>query len=284
MQIVKTKTELGRILDGHRKSSETIGFVPTMGALHAGHLSLIAASKKVCSITVCSIFVNPTQFNDKSDLEKYPRMPEKDAEMLEKAGCDILFMPEVSEIYPKTDTRKFDFGYIDTVLEAAVRPGHFNGVAQVVSILFDMVKPDKAFFGQKDYQQVMIIRELIKQLKLKIEIVGCPILRDADGLAMSSRNLRLSKEERTAAALIPKVMLGAMQLKESGRNMGQIYAYVEKKLDPNPIYNLDYFAICEADTLKEVSSFEPGKAYIALIACFVGNIRLIDNLSLNSLS
>jgi pantoate--beta-alanine ligase len=281
MQIVKTKTELALILEKHRKSGETIGFVPTMGALHEGHLSLIQASKRACKITVCSIFVNPTQFNDISDLEKYPRTPEKDSEMLEKAGCDLLFMPEVNEIYPEKDTRKFDFGYLDEVLEGAHRPGHFNGVAQVVSKLFDMVKPDKAFFGIKDYQQVLIIKDLVRQLKLNIEIVECPILRESDGLAMSSRNTRLDPSERKAAATIPAVMLDALQLKGSGRSVDQIYRFVEKKLDPNPIFNLDYFAICEADTLKEVSKIEPGKPYVALIACFVGKIRLIDNIALN---
>jgi pantoate--beta-alanine ligase len=278
MKIVKTKRELVGILKEYRDRGLSIGFVPTMGALHAGHLSLIGYSKKATAITVCSIFVNPTQFNDKIDLEKYPRMPEKDISMLKKVGCDVLFMPETKdEVYPENYAKTFHFGHLDTILEGAHRPGHFNGVAQVVSLLFEIVGPDKAFFGLKDYQQVMIIKELVGQLQLKVEVVACPILREEDGLAMSSRNMLLTKEERMAATLIPRLLEEAKRLKEQGRTVTQIKAMVSSELSKNSIYKLDYFSICKADTLEETLNFESGLNYIALVACFVGKIRLIDN-------
>lgn len=281
MIIVRTKTELGTILDEYRKKGSVIGFVPTMGALHKGHVSLIENSLKSTDITVSSIFVNPTQFNDKADLERYPRVIEKDAQMLEKAGCHVLFLPEVKEIYPKEDTRVFNFGFLDTILEGGHRKGHFNGVAQVVSILFDIVKPNKAFFGTKDYQQLLIIKELTKQFKLNIEIVPCPTFREADGLAMSSRNILLSAEERTAASLIPALMQEAKNLKNAGKQVNELKQFVSEKLAQNPIYKLEYYDICEAETLKPVTSLNSSVISISLIACFVGKIRLIDNLALD---
>ena len=281
MIITGSKTELGKILEKQRENGNIIGFVPTMGALHEGHISLIQNSLKCADITVCSIFVNPTQFNDSGDLARYPRMPEKDAQMLEKAGCDILFLPEVSEIYPQKDNRVFNFGHLDTILEAAHRPGHFNGVAQVVSILFDIVKPHKAFFGAKDYQQVMIIKALTKQLKLNIEVIACPTLREPDGLAMSSRNMLLSADERKAASLIPVLMQEAKTLKNEGKSIGEIKEYVNKKLSSNPIYKVDYFEICNAETLSPLISLNNTTKSISLIAVFVGKIRLIDNLALD---
>lgn len=281
MIIVGTKTELGKILDKQREKGKKIGFVPTMGALHDGHISLLQYSLQSTDITVCSIFVNPTQFNDAGDLARYPRMPEKDAQMLEKAGCDILFLPEVTEIYPEKDNRLFNFDHLDTILEAAHRPGHFNGVAQVVSILFDIVRPDKAFFGSKDYQQVMIIKELTKQLKLNIEVIACPTLREPDGLAMSSRNMLLNTEERKAAGLIPLIMQEAKKLKNSGKTIEDIKQFVSGKLSTNPLYKLDYFEICNADNLIPLSSLNNSVKSISLIACYVGKIRLIDNLALD---
>ena len=281
MIIVSSKIELGKILDQYRQKGKIIGFVPTMGALHQGHISLIETSLKNTDITVASIFVNPTQFNDKADLERYPRNLEKDAQMLEKAGCHVLFTPEVTEIYPEKDTRVFNFGNLDLVLEGAHRKGHFNGVAQVVSILFDIVKPDKAFFGSKDYQQLLIIKELTKQLKLNIEVVACPTLRESDGLAMSSRNMLLSAEERKAASLIPAIMQEAKQLKKAGKTLDQIKQFVSEKLASNPLYNLDYYEVCDAKTLVPVTSLNNPVISISLIACFVGKIRLIDNLALD---
>lgn len=281
MIITQTRTELAEFLRKEREKGKKIGFIPTMGALHEGHLSLIEASLKNTDITVCSIFVNPTQFNDSKDLERYPRMPEKDALMLEKAGCHVLFMPSVDEVYPKKDTRQFNFGILDTVLEGAKRPGHFNGVAQVVSILFDIVQPDKAFFGSKDYQQVMVIKDLTRQLKLNTEIIPCPTLREPDGLAMSSRNMLLSPEERRAAGLIPKLMQEAKALKVQGSSIEEIKKFVTQKLAADPIYKLDYYEICNADTLEPLIKLNNSVKSVSLIAVFVGKIRLIDNLALD---
>ncbi len=281
MIIKRNKAELAEILEKERQKGKKIGFVPTMGALHEGHLSLIQASLQNSDITVCSIFVNPTQFNDPKDLERYPKMPEKDAQMLEKAGCHILFLPEVAEIYPEKDTRVFKFGILDEILDGARRPGHFNGVAQVVSILFDIVKPDKAFFGSKDYQQVMVIKELVKQLKLDIEVVACPTLREPDGLAMSSRNMLLDPEERKAASLIPLIMQDAKRLKYEGKSIQEIKDFVNEKLSHNKLYRLDYYEICNASDLSPLNSLNNSVRSISLIAVFVGKIRLIDNLALD---
>lgn len=281
MIIVRNKAELLPILEKQRENGKIIGFVPTMGALHAGHISLIESSLKQSDFTVCSIFVNPTQFNDKADLERYPRMPEKDAAMLEKAGCHMLYMPEVMDIYPETDTRVFDFGHLDKVLEGAHRAGHFNGVGQVVSRLFDIVKPQKAFFGLKDYQQVAIIKKLCEILNYKIEIIACPILRESDGLAMSSRNMLLNEEERKAASLIPQLMQEAQTRLKNAEPIESVKQYVLEKLSHNPIYKPDYFDVCDANTLLPLNSLIIKGPSIILIACFVGKIRLIDNLVIN---
>lgn len=280
MLIFDTKSALNAHLESIKSQNIQIGFVPTMGALHPGHTSLIDLSKKRGLYTVCSIFVNPTQFNDQNDLKNYPRTPEKDLEMLKLAGCDAVFMPSVSEIYPKEDIRKFDFGHLDTILEGAHRPGHFLGVAKVVSILFEIVKPHIAFFGSKDYQQVMVIKELVKQLHLPIEIVPCPIIRESDGLAMSSRNMRLNKEEREAAKLIPALLEEAKRMKLAGNSLEDIKLMVQNKLKTNTLYKLDYFEICDPNNLNLLNEVKPNTNSIALTACFVGQIRLIDNLPL----
>ena len=257
-----------------------IGFVPTMGALHKGHISLIEQSKNTCDVTICSIFVNPNQFNDKADLARYPRTPEADIKMLEDAGCDILFMPSVDEIYPKTDTRVFDFGAVDKVLDGAHRPGHFNGVGQVVSRLFEIVKPDKAFFGLKDYQQVLVIKKMVEQLNLKVEIVACDILREPDGLAMSSRNTLLSVEERKAASLIPKIMQEAKTLSKT-MPLAEVKAKLLAEVSTNPLLKADYIEFCDTNTLQSVSEIKPNQKIICLAAIFSGKIRLIDNLFIN---
>lgn len=279
--LIYTKiADLRAFVKGIKSSSQSVGFVPTMGALHNGHISLIEASKKACNVTICSVFVNPTQFNDKADLERYPRMPEKDAEFLRMANCDVLFLPSVEEIYPTKDETTFDFGFLDKTLDGKHRPGHFNGVAQVVKRLFEIVTPDKAFFGEKDYQQVMIIKALVKQMGSSIEIVSCPILREADGLAMSSRNTLLTSEEREIASHIPKLMLEAKKItKEKGTAAAKLY--IEEETKKVSIMKLDYFEICNAETLEEISDINSAKKTIALIALFVGKIRLIDNLQLN---
>lgn len=281
MIIIRNNRDLEQYLNNIRQSAKTIGFVPTMGALHAGHISLIKQSLQQSDITVCSIFVNPTQFNDKADLERYPRMPEKDAKMLEEAGCNVLFLPDITEIYPEEDKRQFDFGTIDKVLEGAHRPGHFNGVGQVVSRLFELVKPNKAFFGLKDYQQLQIIKKLTSILKLDIEIVPCEIMREPDGLAMSSRNMLLSTEERKVATLIPQLLVEAKQNLLNGQSVNQVKEAALKKLNANPIYKPEYIEVCDAENLTSIDSLNNTCKSIILIACFVGKIRLIDNLVIN---
>lgn len=264
-----------------RAKNKTIGFVPTMGALHDGHVSLIRQSKKDCDYTICSIFVNPTQFNDKSDLERYPRMPQKDISLLESAYCDALFMPSVAEMYPEgTKKETFDFGYLDNILEGVHRPGHFNGVAQIVKRFFEIVSPDKAFFGSKDYQQVMIVKALAKQMNSGIEIVSCPIRREPDGLAMSSRNALLNPEERILAKKIPEWMIEANTLIKQ-KNIEEAKDFIKEQVASHSLMKLDYYEVCEADTLKPVDKLENKKNYVAVIACFVGRIRLIDNLPVN---
>lgn len=275
MRIVYTKHDLERELNEVKSNHQTIGFVPTMGALHQGHVSLIQHSKQNTDYTVCSIFVNPTQFNDKNDLARYPRTPEADIQILEEAGCDLLFMPSVDEIYPKEDTRRFDFGYLDKILDGAHRPGHFNGVGQVVSIFFDLIQPTQAFFGQKDYQQVMIIKKLVEILKFNIEIVPCPILREPDGLAMSSRNILLNTEERHVASMIPKLMLKAKDLYHL-KGIDAAKEYIYKEVSLIPIMKMDYFVVCDQKTLEELN--DNSENAIGLIAVFVDKIRLIDNL------
>lgn len=274
-KIAELKTFLRQI----KNLNQSVGFVPTMGALHNGHISLIEASKKACNITICSIFVNPTQFNDKKDLERYPRMPEKDAQFLESAGCNVLFLPSVEEIYPEKDDSSYDFGFLDKTLEGKHRPGHFNGVAQVVKRLLNIVEPDKAFFGEKDYQQVMIVKALVKQIGAKTEIIVCPILREQSGLAMSSRNELLSVDERDTASLIPKLMQEAKKI-ALDKGIAAAKQFIKQETDKVAIMKLEYFEICDAETLEEILNLNSEKTAIALIAVFVGKIRLIDNLKI----
>ena len=212
MKVVYTKEELTDFIGSYKKEGKTIGFVPTMGALHEGHLSLVTQCKKNSDVAVVSVFVNPTQFNDPEDLKRYPRTPEKDCVLLETAGCDIAFLPSVEEIYPEKDTRKFDFGYLESIMEGAKRPGHFNGVGQVVSRLFDIVQPDRAFFGMKDFQQVAIIKNMVRQLNYTLEIIPCPIVREESGLALSSRNALLDKEHKENAPHIYATLKKAREL------------------------------------------------------------------------
>lgn len=280
MLVIHKISKIEQLIAEQRQIGKTIGFVPTMGALHQGHISLIELSKQQTTFTVCSIFVNPTQFNNNADLTHYPRTPEADIKLLEAAGCDVLYMPEVSDVYPENDTRKFDFGYLDNILEGATRPGHFNGVGQVVSILLEGVKPDKAYFGSKDYQQVMVVKSLVKQLNLHVDIIPCPILREPDGLAMSSRNVRLNEQERLEAAAIPEMMkLGNQILKLYG--IAETKKYIISVVATIPNMKLDYYEVCDAETLEAISEIKPNQKAISLIAVFVGNIRLIDNWMVN---
>lgn len=213
MKLVHTIQELRAELDIQRKAGKKIGLVPTMGALHEGHASLVRRAVAENEVVVVSDFVNPTQFNDKNDLLKYPRTLEADCELLEKEGAAYVFAPSVEEVYPEPDTRQFSYAPLDTVMEGKYRPGHFNGVCQIVSKLFMMVEPDKAYFGEKDFQQLAIIREMVKQMNFPLEIVGCPIVREADGLALSSRNARLSEEERQQALNISKTLFASKDRK-----------------------------------------------------------------------
>ena len=276
MQIQTTIAGLRQELDSR---GGTVGFVPTMGALHAGHLSLVERCRRECDTVVVSVFVNPTQFNDPNDLLKYPRTPESDCALLEKAGTDIVFMPSVEEIYPEKDMRQFGFGALEQVMEGEHRPGHFNGVAQVVSRLFDIVKPDKAYFGEKDYQQLAIICRMVGQLALPVEITGCPIERDTDGLALSSRNVRLNPAQRKAAPLIYKT------LKDTAGKAGvipvkELIRWATEAIDANPQLKTEYFTIADAETLQPVESWdEPGKKR-AFAAVWAGDVRLIDNIEL----
>lgn len=280
MLIFKRIADLTAHLSEVRNNNLTIGFVPTMGALHQGHLSLIETSLNDGHYTVCSIFVNPAQFNDSSDLAKYPRTVEKDTEMLQNACCNVLFLPEVSEIYPGEDRRVFHFGHLDEILEAKFRPGHFNGVAKVVSILLNIVEPHTAYFGSKDYQQLLIVKELVKQLNLPVIIKPCAIVREKDGLAMSSRNMRLSSAEREAAALIPQLLYKAAAMKKECADIAAIKQQVTEALSHNELYKLEYFEICHPDTLLPLERLHSSDKALALIACFIGPVRLIDNLNI----
>ena len=256
-----------------------IGFVPTMGALHAGHRSLVEKARKECQTVVVSVFVNPTQFNDKNDLKHYPRTPEADAAVLEAAGADYVLMPSVEEIYPEPDTRQFDFGEVDKVMEGATRPGHFNGVAQVVSRLFDIVTPAKAYFGEKDFQQIAVIKAMVRQLGLKVEIVECPIIRDEDGLALSSRNTLLTPEHRAAAPHIYEVIKQCAE-KAQELSPAELTAWVTAEVENNPLLKVIYFQAVDALSMQQVQSWEESERVQGCIAVQAGDIRLIDNVKI----
>ena len=258
---------------------KTIGFVPTMGALHQGHISLVERARKECDTVVVSVFVNPTQFNDKNDLKNYPRTPEADAAMLETAGVDFVLFPSVEEIYPEPDTRVFDFGLVDKVMEGATRPGHFNGVAQVVSRLFAIVEPTKAYFGEKDFQQIAVIRAMVAQLGLTLEIVDCPIIRDVDGLARSSRNTLLTPEHRAAAPHIYEVLSAATQKLDS-MTPQQLTEWVISEVENNPLLKVIYFQAVDALSLQQVENWSDSERIQGCIAVQAGQIRLIDNIKL----
>lgn len=277
METITNSEELRRALGSQNRSG--IGFVPTMGALHAGHRSLVERARRECATVVVSVFVNPTQFNDKTDLKNYPRTPEADLRLLEEVGADYVFMPSVEEVYPEPDTRTFDFGMIDKVMEGATRPGHFNGVAQVVSRLFDLVKPAKAYFGEKDFQQIAVIREMVRQLRIPVEIIPCPIVRGEDGLALSSRNTLLDTDHRTAAPYIYKVLKAAVE-KSHQTTPDQLAAWVTAQVESNPLLKVIYFQVVDAATMQQVRTWEESPAIQGCIAVQAGDIRLIDNIKL----
>ena len=278
MEIIKLVADTTAKISQFKKEGKSIGFVPTMGALHDGHLSLAARSVEENDITVVSIFVNPTQFNNPNDLKTYPRCVEEDLEKLSKYNPDLIFIPEVEEIYPEPDTREFNFGHLDRVMEGKNRPGHFNGVAQVVSKLFDIVSPDNAYFGQKDFQQVAVIKQMVKDLKLSVNIVPCPIIREKDGLAMSSRNLLLSDHQRKNASKISETLFKACNL-AAELSVNELKDWVVDEINKNPYLSVEYFEIVDDTYLKQVNSWEENNIKIGCITVQVGKIRLIDNIT-----
>lgn len=279
MIITRNIKEINKVVFNKKTQKKRIGFVPTMGALHDGHLSLIKCSSQENDITVVSIFVNPTQFNNKEDYRNYPRNDEKDLKKLKINSCDIVFIPEVDEMYPDEKSKVFDFQGLDKVMEGKYREGHFNGVAQIVSKLFEIVKPDKAYFGKKDFQQAAIINYLNENYlkSLNIEIVTCDIIREEDGLAMSSRNMLLNKDQRTAASLISKTMISFCN-RYNKYSIKELISKVISEINLNPYLEVEYFHIVDNKTLKKASEIFPGKT-TACIAVYSGEIRLIDNFS-----
>ncbi|MDR1644601.1 MAG: pantoate--beta-alanine ligase [Tannerellaceae bacterium] len=277
MKTVSNIKVLRNYLAEERLQNKHIGFVPTMGALHEGHLSLVKRCLEENDVCVVSIFVNPTQFNDKNDLEAYPRTPEADADLLEAAGCHYLFVPSVEEMYPEPDTRVFDFGNIGRVMEGAHRPGHFNGVAQIVSKLFDAVEARRAYFGEKDFQQIAVVREMARQLGYATEIVACPILREADGLAMSSRNRRLDSKQRRKAPLIAKILKESLRLVPQ-MSVQEVKDFVIDTLNNEPLLCVEYFEIVDGQTLMPVNHWDQTASPTGCIAVFCGQVRLIDNI------
>jgi len=277
MKLVKSVLELKSCLASERQKGKRIGLVPTMGALHAGHLSLVKRCVKDNDICVVSDFVNPTQFNDKHDLATYPRTLDNDAALLEKAHCDYLFAPSVEEMYPEPDTRQFDLGTVQQVMEGARRPGHFNGVCQVVSKLFYIVEPCKAYFGEKDFQQIAVIRAMVKQLNIKVKVVSCPILREADGLALSSRNVRLTPEERQKAPLIARTLKESITF-AAGRTVKEVRDFVVNTINSDPVMRVEYFEIVDGDTMKSINKWFETDYPVGCITVYCGDVRLIDNI------
>ena len=282
MIIFKTIAGLQQYIENQRIAENTIGFVPTMGALHHGHLSLIKTCRQRHTVTVCSIFVNPTQFNDPTDFNKYPVTIEKDCLMLEQEQTDILFLPTVNEMYPfgKVLNKEYDLGKLEAILEGAYRPGHFQGVCQVVERLLTIVKPDEIFIGQKDYQQCLVIKKLVEIMEKPITVNIIPTLREVDGLAMSSRNMRLNAAERQIAPAIYK-QLSVIKEKIKQASIAELKAAAEQQLLNAGFTNVDYVEIAEAGNLKPQESFDPNEKTVALVAAFINEVRLIDNLLLN---
>ncbi|HMV22795.1 MAG TPA: pantoate--beta-alanine ligase [Saprospiraceae bacterium] len=277
MLIIHTVEALQKIIN-EKKSSGLTGFIPTMGALHSGHISLIKQSKSETDYTICSIFVNPTQFNDPNDLKKYPRPVAHDIEILEDANCDVLFLPEVDEIYPNgsSDKKKFDFGQLDKVMEGFFRPGHFDGMAQVVDRLLEILQPDKLFMGQKDFQQLTIVRAMLRLTGRNTELVTGATFREKDGLAKSSRNIRLTSEHRKEATLIYKTLKWAKK-NASSLNFDDISLKAMKKLTRTD-FKPEYFDIVDGITLQKLNSIQDSDYIVACVACWVGEVRLIDNI------
>ena len=277
MKVIHTIKDLQAELSVLKAQDKKVGLVPTMGALHAGHASLVKRSVNENEVTVVSVFVNPTQFNDKNDLVKYPRTLDADCKLLEACGATCAFAPSVEEMYPEPDTRQFSYAPLDTVMEGAFRPGHFNGVCQIVSKLFEAVKPHRAYFGEKDFQQLAIIREMVRQMQFDLEIVGCPIVREEDGLALSSRNARLSAEERENALKISQTLFKSRTFAAT-HTVGETLKFVEDAIAAVPGLRLEYFEIVDGNTLQKVDNWNQTSYVVGCITVFCGDVRLIDNI------
>lgn len=278
MRVVKTISELKSLISGYKQENKTVGLVPTMGALHAGHKSLVDRARKENDIVVVSVFVNPTQFNNKQDLATYPRTEERDCALLEAAGCDLVFMPAVEEVYPEPDNRQFDLGAVAEVMEGAHRPGHFNGVAQIVSKLFSFVEPDRAYFGEKDFQQIAVIRKMVQLEGFKLQIVACPIKREDDGLALSSRNVRLTAEQRQLAPNIYRVLKESCNFAKS-HTVAETEKFVVDSLNAQPQMEVEYYSIVDALTMQPVSDWADADSITGCITVYCGEVRLIDNIA-----
>lgn len=277
MKLIQTIKELRTELESLRNAGKSIGLVPTMGALHAGHASLVKRAVAENDVVVVSVFVNPTQFNDQNDLLKYPRTLEADSALLETCGASIVFAPSVEEIYPEQDTRQFSYAPLDTVMEGKFRPGHFNGVCQIVSKLFLMVEPTRAYFGEKDFQQLAIIREMVRKYPFNLQIVGCPIVREEDGLALSSRNTRLSSEQRKQALQISATLFASVEFSKN-HSLAETKAFVENKIAEAEGLRLEYFEVVDGNTLQPVAQWEDTDYIVGCITVFCGEVRLIDNI------
>jgi pantoate--beta-alanine ligase len=281
MQVFNEIAPLKAFLRDQKHAGRTIGLVPTMGALHEGHLALVQASKAENDLTVATIFVNPTQFNNPADLEKYPRTLDKDRILLEKVECDILFSPEPHAMYEAETLVRFDFGHLDKVMEGRFRPGHFSGVALVVSKLFNITEPDRAYFGQKDWQQFVIISQLARELKFNLELVSIPTFREADGLAMSSRNARLKGKQRDSAPAFFQALQFAKKALKAGRSFEAVSAEVRRQVEMTDDITLEYFEIADSENLNLIDDVKAANRPIMCIAGFVGEVRLIDNMFLD---
>lgn len=277
MTIIETIASLNDSLQTYRDQGKTIGLVPTMGALHDGHGALVRRCVAENDVTVVSLFVNPTQFNNPDDLLHYPRTPEEDNRLLEAMNVDIVFAPTVDEMYPEPDKRVFEFGVLSEVMEGAFRPGHFNGVAQVVSKLFQFVRPNVAYFGEKDFQQLAIVKEMVKQLQLPLEVIGVATVREPNGLAMSSRNQRLSAEEKEHAASIYRVLKESASFADS-RQPSQLSSWVTENINNVPGLRVEYFMIVDANSLQPITSWQDTDHVVGCIAVYCGSVRLIDNI------
>lgn len=282
MIICKTREEISAAVENIRKQNRSLGFIPTMGALHQGHISLVKKSVSENDCTAVSIFVNPTQFNNPNDLKTYPRTVEADIALLEKNGADIAFVPSVEAMYPEgleNVTESYDFGPIGQVMEGAARPGHFNGVGIVVHRLFELVPADRAYFGMKDFQQIAIIREMVRQRNINIEIIPCPIVREEDGMALSSRNTRLNPEQREQAVQISQTLFKAEKLAKT-YSVAELKDFVISTVNAVPLLDVEYFEIVNGYTMQPISSWNEAEWVVGCITVNVGDVRLIDNITL----